>query len=397
MKEISVEEARDLVSARMKRQFVEIETAVHQRIRSIAEAAPPTDPEYVAGVQEATREAIDYAIAGIETGESLPEALPAAVAKQARRAARSGIPLDMVLRRYHAGDRRFSEWMMGVAGDIPSDALQEIARTQGVIVDRLTAGVAAEFKRELERSGQAPSDRLRERVRAVLDGHRDHDPRLPYDFRGWHLGLIGTGAGVEDGIRRAARQADRQVLCVPGISDDRIWAWLGGRAKPDIGNIELGLEQCLPEGASICVGELHPDLEGWRLTHAEAQIALQVAIYMPSRLTKSRDVLLLSAVLRDPRLTESILETFLQPLEGKSGRGPVLRETLRTYFGAEQNAATTAQRLKVDRATVRRRLTSVETLLGLKIDTYVPQLQVALAVEELVATSRIIGLNAGGH
>lgn len=397
MKEISVEEARDLVSARMRRQFVEIETAVHQRIRSIAEAAPPTDPEYVAGVQEATREAIDYAIAGIETGESLPEALPAAVAKQAKRAARSGIPLDTVLRRYHAGDRRLSEWMTGVAGDIPPDALQEIARTQGLIVDRLTAGVAAEFKRELERSGQAPSERLRERVRAVLDGHRDHDPRLPYDFRGWHLGLIGTGAGVDDGIRRAARQVDRQVLCVPGISDDRIWAWLGGRAKPDIGNIELGLEQCLPEGASICVGELHPGLEGWRLTHAEAQIALQVAIYMPCRFTKSRDVLLLSAVLRDPRLTESILETFLQPLDGKSGRGPVLRETLRTYFGAERNAATTAQRLKVDRATVRRRLTSVETLLGLKIDTYVPQLQVALAVEELVATSRIIGFSAGGH
>ncbi|MGN6274731.1 MAG: PucR family transcriptional regulator [Solirubrobacterales bacterium] len=387
MKEISVEEARDLVSARLKRQLPEIETAVHRHIRSIVEAAPPTDPEYVAGVQEATREAIDYAIAGIETGVSLSEALPAAVAKQARRAARSGIPLDTVLRRYHAGDRRLSEWMTGVAGDIPPGALQEIVRTQGLIVDRLTAGVAAEFKRELERSGQTPPQRLRERVRAMLDGLRDHDSRLPYDFRGWHLGLIGTGGGVEDGIRRAARQADRQVLCVPGISDDRVWAWLGGRAKPDIGVIEAALEQCVPEAASICVGGLHPGLEGWRLTHAEAEIALQVAIYKPATVTRSRDVVLLSAVLRDPSLTESIMETFLRPLDIGNGRGPVLRQTLRSYLGAEQNAATTAHRLEIDRATVRRRLTSVETLLGLKIDTYAPQLQVALAIEELLATA----------
>jgi DNA-binding PucR family transcriptional regulator len=394
MKEISVEEARDLLSARLKRQLPDIELAVHQRVRSIAEPAPTSDPEYAAGVQEATREAVDYAIAGIQTGESLSDAIPSAVARQARRAARSGVPLETVLRRYHAGDRRLSEWMTGVADDIPAEALQEIARTQGLIVDKLTAGVAVEFNCELERSRQAPSQRLRERVRALLDGERDHDSALPYDFSGWHLGLIGSGPSVEDGIRQAARQADRQVLCVPGISDDRVWVWLGGRREPDIRELEAALEHGLPEGASVCVGEVHQGLEGWRLTHAEAQIALQIAICRPLTITRSRDVVLLSAVLRDPRLAESIVQTFIQPLESRSGRGPVLRETLRTYFGAEQNAATTANRLNVDRATVRRRLTSVETLLGLKIDTYVPQLQVALAVEELLAASQALSVGA---
>lgn len=379
----SVEEVRSLLSARLTKYVSEIEAAVHQRIRSIAEAAPPTDPEYVAGVQEATREAIDHAIAGIQTGAQPSGSTPPAIARQARRAARSGIPLETVLRRYHAGDRVLSEWITGAANDLPVEALQEIGRTQGNLVDHLTAGIAAEYNRELQRSRQSPSQRLSERVRALLDGERDGDPDLPYDLPGWHLGLIGSGAGIEEGIRKAASEADRRVLCVQGISDGRVWAWLGGRTKPDIGDLEHTLEQRVPAGASLCVGEIRRGLEGWRLTHAEAQIALQVALYAPSTITRSRDVMLLSAIIRDPRLTESVVETFIQPLEGKSGRGPVLRKTLRTYFGADQNAATTANRLKVDRGTVRRRLTTVETLLGLKIDSYGPQLQVALAVEEL--------------
>lgn len=391
-----MEEARSLLSARLMKDVPEIEAAVHQRIRSIAEAAPPTDPEYVAGVQEATREAIDYAIVGIQTGERASESIPTAIAGQARRAARSGIPLETVLRRYHAGDRLLSEWITGLAHDLPVDALREIARTQSNIVDYLTAGIAGEYNCELERSRQSPSQRLTRRIRALLHGERDSDPSLAYDLTGWHLGLIGSGASVEEGIREAARQADRQVLCVQGISDGRVWAWLGGRAKPDVGDLEQALEKRVPAGSSLCVGEARQGLEGWRLTHFEAQIALQVALYATSTITRFRDVMLLSAITRDPRLTESVVETFLQPLEAKGDRGPVLRETLRTYFGADQNAATTAHRLKVDRGTVRRRLTTVETLLGLKIDSYGPQLQVALAVEGLMSASARLGLSSGG-
>lgn len=387
-KETSVEEARRLLAARLRERLPEIEAAVHQRIRSIGEAIPLIDPEYAAGVQEATREAVDYAIAGIETGAQSSESIPTAVAKQARHAARSGVPLETVLRRYHAGDRVLSEWITGAADALPVEALQEIVRTQGNLVDRVAAGIAGEYNRELERSRQSPSQRLSERVRALLDGERDGDPDLPYDLAGWHIGLIGSGAGLEEGIREAARQADRQVLCVQGISDGRVWAWLGGRAKPDIGDLEHTLEQRVPAGASLCVGEIRRGLEGWRLTHAEAQIALQVALYAPSTITRSRDVMLLSAIIRDPRLTKSVVETFIQPLEDRSGRGPVLRKTLRTYFGADQNAATTAHRLKVDRGTVRRRLTTAEKLLGLKIDSYGPQLQVALAVEELLSARK---------
>lgn len=385
--EASVEEARSLLSARLMEHVSEIEAAVQQRIRSLAEAAPPIDPEYVVGLREATREAIAYAIAGVQTGERPSESIPTAVARQARRAARSGIPLETVLRRYHAGDRLFYEWIAGAADDLPAYSLQEIVRTQGNVADHLTAGVAEEYNRELERSRQSPTQRLSERVRALLEGERDSDSSLPYNLHGWHLGLIGSGAGIEEAIREAARQADRQVLCVQGISDGRVWAWLGGRAKPAIRALERMLETRVPTGASLCLGEIRRGLEGWRLTHAEAQIALQVALHKTSAITRSRDVMLLSAIIRDPRLTESIVETFIRPLEGKSGKGAVLRETLRAYFGADQNAATTAQRLTVDRGTVRRRLTSVETLLGLKIDNYGPQLQVALAVEELLSAS----------
>ena len=65
---------------------------------------------------------------------------------------------------------------------------------------------------------------------------------------------------------------------------------------------------CLPTTSrgdvSVAVGEPRSGLDGWRLTHREAQAAQEVMLRKPQRLTRARDVILLAAVLRDEALDQ---------------------------------------------------------------------------------------------
>ena len=101
------------------------------------------------------------------------------------------------------------------------------------------------------------------------------------------------------------------------------------------------------------------------------------------RLVRSRDVLVVAAVLRDEALAEGLAATYLAPLRGRGDMEAVLRETIRAYFNAGQNAATAAAALQVNRHTVERRIRGIEDKLGQQINSCRAQLEVALAVEAL--------------
>jgi GGDEF-like domain/PucR C-terminal helix-turn-helix domain len=373
-----------------------IEDAVLQRVRSISSNADVSeDPEYVAGIRMAVQEVVDYAFVGIETGSRPTENAPNAAIAQARRAAQSGVPLDTVLRRYHAGDHLLTELIVGEAGQLPPGSLQEVLRIQGGIVDHLTETIATEYMHELERSRKSPSQRLGERVRGLLNGDRDRDPQLTYELSFWHLALIAEGHEVERLIRRLAKQANCQVLCVPAPGGAAVWAWFGFRVRPNVSDIEARLKRALASEASVAIGETHQGIEGWRLTHREAQAALQVQLYRPRQVARCREVILESAVLNDPALAASLIETYLVPLDGRSDSGSVLRRTLREYIRANQNVVTTANALDVDRKTVERRIRSVEQRVGEPLVRCLPQIWVALAVEDLLGAGRARGGDVG--
>jgi DNA-binding PucR family transcriptional regulator len=175
---------------------------------------------------------------------------------------------------------------------------------------------------------------------------------------------------------------DSQVLVVPRGSGI-VWAWLGARRPLAVPDIEQLLSDGVAGDAALAVGEPRKGLDGWRLTHREAQAAQEVMLRKPQRLTRARDVILLAAVLRDDALAKSLVETYLAPLEGHGDSGAVLRETLRAYFSAGLNAATAAAALAVDRHTVQRRLRKVEEALGRLLPDCHAELVVALSLEEL--------------
>jgi hypothetical protein len=375
-------EVRGDLAARLRARSTEIEDVVFTRVRALSEPAERQDPEYRAGLRATVAEVVDYALSSIEHGEDWAGPIPSAAAAQARMAARSGIRLDTVLRRYAAGDRLIGEFIMDEAGKLPNEVVRQVLRSQGPHVDRLMASVAGEYMEELELMRRSPAQRVAERVQRLLVGDAPLDAAgLDYEFDAWHLGLVVTGARADVAARTLAAGLSRQALVVPR-GNDSAWAWLGGREKLEVSEVERYLEAGVLGEVSLGVGEPRQGVDGWRLTHHEAQAARLVAMRRPRPLVRASEVVLLAAVLRDDPLAKSLRRTYLVPLDEQGDSG-VLRETLRAYFAAGFNAATAAAALEVDRHTVQRRLRKVEEALGRLLHTCHAEIEVALSLEEL--------------
>lgn len=376
-----------------------MEEAIFARVRALAgpggedasEYLAGDAPEYLAGLRATVCDVLDFGLTRIEKGGDWTGPIPSTAAAQARLAARYGIRLDTMLRRYAAGDRLLGDFVMDEADRFPSEALRKVLRAQGPQVDQLMAGVASEYMDELGRMKRSPTQRLAERVQRLIAGEDPADVGdIQYTLDVSHLGMIAKGAKAETCVRALAAGLDAQALVVPR-GNGIVWAWLGAReplAAPDVERL-LSTATAGAGEVSLAVGEPRAALAGWRLTHREAQAAQEVMLRKPQRITRARDVVLLAAVLRDEALAKSLFETYLAPLEGHGDSGAVLRETLRAYFSAGLNAATAAAALVVDRHTVQRRLRKVEEALGRLLPDCLAELMVALSLEELEAQASL--------
>lgn len=388
-------EIRAELVARLRARSGEIEDTVYNRVRQMADPAERDDPEYRAYLRATVAEAIDYALLGIERGEDWEVPIPEAAMVQARRAARTGVKLDAILRRYAAGDRLVGEFVVEEASHLPNEAMRPLVRAQGPHVDRMMAAVATEYMDELERIRRSPAQRVAERVQRLLAADSPADAAgLDYELDAWHLGLVVVSSRPEVAARTLAAGLNRQLLVV-SQGNDSAWAWLGGRQRTLVEEAGRYLGTGVLGDVTLAVGEPRWGLEGWRLTHYEAKAAQQVMMRRPQPLTQASNVILLAAVLRDEMLAQSLRETYLAPLDdGDSGLG--LRETLRAYFDAGFNAATAAAVLEVDRHTVQRRLRKVEEALGRLLHSCHAELEVALILEGLDKDTTLPHLSAVG-
>jgi AcrR family transcriptional regulator len=426
---LSAEDVRAGVVERLRARRDELVREIFARMRAGALASSgDDDAEYVAGLRATVVAAVEYVLEGIERGEGWIGPIPAVASEQARRAARVGVPLETVLRRYLVGHTLFEQFVMDEAErsglSEQREALRGALRAQAAVLDRLLERIAEEYGDELVRIGRSPEQRRAERVRRLLDGGDPGEAAgLDYDLEDrWHLGVIAAGAGAAPAVRELALRADRRLLSV-AQGQEGVWAWLGGRDRFAVGEIERvigpgsksnppadGIEsdrigsggRGSHSSVVLAIGEPAWGIEGWRSTHQQAQAALVVALRRngsprngiprngipPTRggATRYADVALLATALKDEGLGRALLEVYIAPLEDARGNGPSLQRTLRAYLASECNASSAAAALGVARRTVENRLRTIEERLGRTLHPCPAEIEVALELDELAAT-----------
>ncbi len=373
------------LAERLEERRAELEEAILVRVYGVADPTGVGDPAYVSGLRAAVCAAVSYGLgAGEESAAPAPE-VPDALIFQARQAARNGVGLDTVLRRYFAGYMLIGDFLIAVAQDGSGDREEELRtfwRALASRFDHLIEAVAAEHRDESAGAARNAEERRAERVRRLLAGELVEGPDLGYELDAWHLGAIVVGPGARVGIRNLARTLDRQLLAVPARAGT-IWAWLGGQREIDPADVLRAAEREWPPELMLILGEPGAGIRGWRLSHRQARAAVPIALSKDSSPVRYTDVALLASVLADDLLAESLKTTYLIPLEGGRDGGVSLRQTLNAYFAAGRNVTSAAAALGTSRRTVANRLATAEARIGRPLDACAADLETALRLAEM--------------
>jgi AcrR family transcriptional regulator len=156
-----------LMVDRLRARSHEIEAAIFARVRDgVHDSAGSADAEYVQGLRSTVGAALDYLLAGIDWPRSgwsphvaspPPPPVPVVALVQARRAARLGVGLDTVLRRYVAGYALLEGFIMEevewdeLLGRGP--ALRGMLETSAALLDGLISPVISAYNEEAARVG----------------------------------------------------------------------------------------------------------------------------------------------------------------------------------------------------------------------------------------------------
>jgi DNA-binding PucR family transcriptional regulator len=377
-------QGRAAVHARLEARRDEIERAALTRVHSIADPKETENPEYVEGLRAAVCAAIDYGLTGIGGGVGGQPRVPLVLLEQARLAARNGVSLETVLRRYVAGYTLLGDFLIEEtkAEPLPSKALQQVMRDQATIFDRLVAAVTLEYKRESERRSVSVEGRRVERIRRLLAGDILDISELAYDFEAWHLGMLAAGVRADDALRKLSQVLGLRLLLVPA-DDEMVWAWLGGQTRTDPVEVERAIASDWPSGSRLAIGEPAHGIGGWRFTHQQARAALPIGIRTEAVFTRYADVAVLASILQDELLATSLRELYLDPLKRERDSGKALREALRAYFVAGRNVSSAAAALGLNRRTLTKRLRTAEERFGRRLDACAADLAMALRMEEM--------------
>jgi len=360
-----------------------LEASLATRVYAIADPREVADPTYLHSLNGALTAALEYAVAVVELGERRAPGVPPALLAEARLAARAGVPLDTVLRRYVAGNALLGDFLAEEAerADVSSATLRRLLRRQATLFDRLVEAVSEEHVREAKSWPSSSAERRRECVKSLLAGEQVDHAELGYDLDAHHLALMAKGEGSPEAMRVLAERLDCRLLAVCR-EEESIWAcWLGGGHPLEVGKVLRALEEISPDRVCVTVGEPGEGLSGWRLTHRQAKAALPIAERRGQAVVRYADVALLASILRDDLVSTSLHQLYLEPLERARDGGKVARETLRAYFAAERNISSAAAVLDVDRRTVTNRIRAIEDLFGRPLKDFATELETALRLD----------------
>ena len=148
------------IAERLAARRAEIEHAIFARVNGATfDAAVGDDAEYVQGLRLTVGALVNYSLVAIDRGGDGPGKVPRAAVAQARRAARGGVPLCTVLRRYVAGQALLEDFVIQEAthGDFVGEraALRGVLETSSLILDRLLPSITAAYTEELAQASRS--------------------------------------------------------------------------------------------------------------------------------------------------------------------------------------------------------------------------------------------------
>jgi hypothetical protein len=378
--------ARLELSSRLKARKAEIEKETLIRLLATAGPRELSDVAYLDGLRAAVSAALEYSFAVIESGADWIPQVPLPVLMQARLAARSGVSLQAVLRRYFAGYILLGNFLMQEgSGLLDATELNRLLGTQELVFNRLLDAVTEEHTRELRSRPITADQRLAARIEKLVNGEFVDVSDLGYDINGCHLALVASGAGARDVVKRLSASIDGTLLLVPR-GEQIVWAWLGSRRPQNADRVLPHFSKSWPSDLSLAFGEPDHGSAGWRLSHHQARAAISIAVRGPEPIVRYGDVPLLIAALGDETLAESLRRIFLQPLRNERDGGAALRATLRAYFSTGGKSSAAASALGVSRQTVNSHLRAVERHIGRQLGHCAAEVHTALRLEDLGAS-----------
>jgi hypothetical protein len=309
----SLDEACSTLVARLRERLPELEATLATRVSAISDPREVADPAYLPSLRAALTTALDYGLAAIELGERRAPGVPPALLAEARLAARAGVALDTVLRRYFAGNALLGDFLVDEAerAEVPSSALRRLLRRQATLFDRLLEAVSEEHAREAKSWPSSAAERRRECVKSLLAGELVDHSELGYDLDAHHLALMAKGDGSPEAMRALAERLDRNLLAVCR-EEESTWAcWLGGRRPLEVEQALQALGEISLDRVFVTVGEPGEGLSGWRLSHRQAKAALPIAERKGQPILRYGDVALLASVLRDDLVATSLHQLYL--------------------------------------------------------------------------------------
>jgi hypothetical protein len=379
-----------MIASRLCSRSHEIVQAIHIRVLETVPDPTGSDDVYRDGLLATVYAVLTYCLTGIERGPGWSAPIPSEAATQARGAARRGVGLGIVMRRYIAGHEELGSFVaqeveragLSHHGSVP----HHLRETQGALLERLTAFIEDEYNHERTEISLPPEQRRLSIVRRLLAEEvldRAELTELDYEIRlSWHICLIAVGPEAELIPRRLKASLAARILSV-ACGEHTVWVWVGSLRRLTAADIERSLPDSTAPQVLLTIGEPGRSVEGWRLTYQQAQEAFAVGRSRPRRFTRYGDSPLLAAALKDITLARSLEQKYLMPLREQRDGGIGLYKTLRAYIDAQCGATSAAATVNVNRRTVTDRVRTVEKLIGQPINTCLSELDVALRLGEL--------------
>ncbi|UMB70095.1 PucR family transcriptional regulator [Mycobacterium paraterrae] len=341
---------------------------------------------------------------GIALGHVEP---PTAALEHGRRMAQRGVSVNAVMRGYRLGHKAVLDVVLaqvrcaGLEAQLAFDVFGQVADMSFGYIDSISEQVVAAYQDERDRWLENQNSLRAVRVREVLDG-ADVDvdvltEAIRYPLSRIHLAVTAWYVQPADGQELVAMEKFIQQLAVAVgahesplfIPVDRLmgWAWIPLDADIAGSCVQRAraFARMFEQAPWVAVGDPVHGVEGFRLSHLQAQdaraVALTVGHAVPRFVAASDPGLSMAALLGgNIDAASAWVAKVLGPLACHSDNDERLRETLRVFLRCGASFKAAADELHLHHNSVKYRVARAVERRGRPIDDDRLDVEVALLV-----------------